>query len=161
LGFEAARSSRAIAADVLQSPFGSAGAAFISVLVMISALGAVNALVFTGARVHAGLGLDFSALSVLGRWHPRFHSPVWALTCQGLIALAMIGLLGTAVGRGAVDRALSMVGLSPVTWSARGGFDTLLRCTAPVFWTFFLMTGFFVLVSPVRDCAISLHFTVS
>jgi len=151
LGFEGAQSSRAIAADVLRRPFGETGAALISVLVIVSALGAVNALILTGARVHSGLGADFSALAVLGRWSRKRRSPVAALLAQGAVALSLIGLVGTAPGRGAVDAMLRGLGITPVTWSGHGGFDTLLRCTAPVFWLFFLLTGISMLVLRHRD----------
>ena len=151
LGFDAARSSRAIAADVLRRPFGETGAALISVLVMISALGAVNALTLTGARVHSGLGADFSALAILGRWSRRYRSPAAALLAQGGVTLLLIGLVGTATGRQAVDGVLVAAGAAPAVWSGHGGFDTLLRCTAPVFWSFFLLTGISMLVLRHKD----------
>jgi amino acid transporter len=53
LGFAAARRSTAIAADVLQGPLGGFGAQAMSALVMISALGALNGLILTGARISA------------------------------------------------------------------------------------------------------------
>lgn len=141
LGFERARSSEAIARDLFVVAFGPAGGAAISLLVMISALGAVNALIFTGSRLHATLGVDYSALSRLGVWHARTGAPVAALLAQMAITLAMVALVGTARGRELLDRALTGVGLSPAKWSGHGGFDTLLSCTAPVFWLFFLLTG--------------------
>jgi APA family basic amino acid/polyamine antiporter len=151
LGFDGARSSRAIAADVLRGPFGETGAALISVLVMVSALGAVNALILTGARVHNRLGGDFSALAVLGRWNTRRRSPVGALLVQAAVTLSLMGLVGTATGRAAIDSALGLAGAAPAVWSGHGGFDTLLRCSAPVFWLFFLFTGLSMLVLRYKD----------
>src|SRR5690606_23626771 len=58
LGFAEVSASRAVAVDLLRGTFGAGGATVISVLVMISALSAVNALIFTGSRVHATLGRD-------------------------------------------------------------------------------------------------------
>jgi amino acid transporter len=141
LGFERARTSQAIARDLFVTAFGPAGGAAISLLVMISALGAVNALIFTGSRLHATLGVDYSALSRLGVWHAKTGSPMGALLAQMAITLTMIALVGTLRGRAWIDGALTSVGLSPASWSGHGGFDTLLSCTAPVFWLFFLMTG--------------------
>lgn len=141
LGFERARTSPAIARDLFVAAFGPAGGAGISILVMISALGAVNALIFTGSRLHATLGSDYSALSRLGSWNQRLGSPVVALVVQLAITLTMILLVGTRAGRAAIDGFLVSVGLSPARWSGHGGFDTLLSCTAPVFWLFFLLTG--------------------
>jgi amino acid transporter len=118
---------------------------------MISALGAVNALIMTGARVHAGLGADYSALARLGRWHPRRRSPVWALAAQGAVTLGLILLLGTRGGRSVVDSSLGALGMAPAAWTGHGGFDTLLRCTAPVFWLFFLLTSLSLFVLRRKD----------
>jgi basic amino acid/polyamine antiporter, APA family len=141
LGFEGAQRSKAIARDVFVRAFGVGGGVAISLLVMVSALGAVSALIFTGSRLHAALGRDYSVLSRLAAWHPRLRSPVTSLLAQLSITLLMIVLVGTSSGRGAIDASLLSLGLAPATWSGHGGFDTLLSCTAPVFWSFFLLTG--------------------
>jgi len=151
LGFENARASRAIAADVVSGPFGRLGSAFISVLVMVSALGAANALIFTGSRVHASLGADYGVLSRLGRWHPRLGSPVGALFAQLAVTLALIGAVGTNTGRNAIDSLLTSAGFPAATWAGHGGFDTLLRCSAPVFWTFFLLSALSLIVLRTRE----------
>jgi amino acid transporter len=122
LGFEGAQRSQAIARDVVVGALGGAAGAAISLLVMVSALGAASALIFTGSRLHAALGSDYSLLSRLGAWHPRFRSPVLALSVQLGITLLLIGLAGTSFAK------------------RHGGFDTLLSATAPVFWSFFLLT---------------------
>jgi amino acid transporter len=153
LGFERAQTSRAIAVDLLRAAFGSTGATFIAVLVMISALSAVNALIFTGSRVHATLGKDYEALGLLGRWHPRFGSPIWSLLTQLVITLALIAVVGTRGGRQAVDGGLAALGFAPADWSGHGGFDALLRCTAPVFWLFFLLTGLSLFALRLREPA--------
>jgi len=49
LGFNNAMGSGQIAADVLNKGFGKGGVTLMCVLVMVSALGAVNGLIFTGA----------------------------------------------------------------------------------------------------------------
>jgi basic amino acid/polyamine antiporter, APA family len=141
LGFEDAQKSRAIAREVFVRAFGVGGGVAISLLVMVSALGAVSALIFTGSRLHAALGRDYSMLSRLAAWHPRLRSPALSLLVQLAITLLMIGVVGTTPGRRAVDAALQSVGLAPATWTGHGGFDALLSCTAPVFWSFFLLTG--------------------
>jgi amino acid transporter len=43
---------------------------------------------------------------------------------------------------------------------AKGGFDTLLTCTAPVFWVFFLLTGFSLFALRERDKTIERPFRV-
>ncbi|HVJ22131.1 MAG TPA: amino acid permease [Polyangiaceae bacterium] len=160
LGFEGARTSRAIAVDLLRGAFGPGGATVISVLVMVSALSAVNALIFTGSRLHATLGRDYDVLGLLGRWHPRLGAPVWSLLVQLVITLVLIATVGTRAGRGAVDGGLSALGFARADWSGHGGFDALLRCTAPVFWLFFLLTGLSLFVLRVREPARARPFRV-
>jgi amino acid transporter len=141
LGFEGAKRSQAIARDVLDAASVPWGAAAISLLVMVSALGAASALIFTCARVHATHGKDYSALGWLATWSRRLGSPAVALVTQAAVTLGLVALVGTAWGRAAIDAVLRRLGLAPAVWSGHGGFDTLLSCTAPVFWTFFLLTG--------------------
>ncbi|MBI3029367.1 MAG: amino acid permease [Candidatus Rokubacteria bacterium] len=123
LGFDRLRSSQAAAADLLAAPFGSAGERLMVVLVAVSAVGAVNGQIFTGARIGYALGTDHSALSRLGAWSRRFGTPAWALIAQGLITLTLIATLGS-----------------------RDGFETLVKYTAAVFWFFFLLTGLALLI---------------
>jgi amino acid transporter len=151
LGFDQARASRAIAADALGGALGAFGAKAMSVLVVISALGAINGLIFTGSRVYASLGADYSIFARLGRWHPRYDAPLMALIAQGLVALALVLLLGTFAGRALIDGGLSFFGVPPARWTGHGGFDTLLQCTAPVFWAFFLLTGASLFVLRFKD----------
>jgi hypothetical protein len=63
-----------------------------------------------------------------------------------LIALALMGLVGTQLGRSVVSSAFVAFGGGAVSWSGHGGFDTLLQCTSPVFWLFFGMTAIAVIV---------------
>lgn len=160
LGFEAAKSSRAIAADVLQGPLGSAGAGLMSALVMLSALGAVNGLILTGARIYAAAGADFPAFSLLGRWHSRRGTPVAALVAQMVITLVLVLLVGHDAGRALLAAVISSLGFGAVSWEGHGGFDTLLKCTAPVFWLFFLLTGIALFVLRAKDRGIERPFTV-
>jgi basic amino acid/polyamine antiporter, APA family len=160
LGFDEARQSRTIAADLFERSFGAPGRVAISLLVMVSALGAANALIFTGSRVVASLGEDYRGLAALGRWPQRFGSPVWALLLQGSIAVVLIGLVGTGAGRALAVASFGRLGLSHSSFEGHGGFDTLLRCTAPVFWIFFLLTGLSLFVLRFRDREIERPFRV-
>jgi amino acid transporter len=112
-----------------------------SVLVIISALGALNGLIYTGSRIYATVGEDFQWLRSLARWHPRFGTPAVALIVQALITMVLMALVGTSPGRTGVNWLLDLIGLGAVSWEGHGGFDSLLRSTAPVFWLFFLLTG--------------------
>jgi basic amino acid/polyamine antiporter, APA family len=97
LGFEGLRASEAVAADTVRQRFPGTGPVLISVLICISALGAVNGLIFTGARISYAVGRDHRHLGWLGRWHPRFETPAMALAIQGGIAIVLIIALGTLV----------------------------------------------------------------
>jgi amino acid transporter len=104
----------------MRATLGEGGAIVLSLLVSAAALSTLNATIFTGARTNFALGRDFALFEYLGRWKLRGDTPANALLVQGAIALALV-ILGTGV--------------------ARGGVQTMVDYTAPVFWFFFLMTG--------------------
>ncbi len=120
LGLERMSTSQAVAADTVGQIFPGAANRAVSILICISALGAVNGLVFTGARISYALGEDHRTFRPLGTWHPRFGTPVGALLVQGGLSLAIVLLAGSFL-------------------------DTILY-TAPVVWAFFLATGLTVFV---------------
>ena len=151
LGFEGARQSKAIAAEVLGRPLGTAGARAMAGLVMVSALGAVNGMIYTGSRIYTTVGEDYSVLRWLASWDPGKQTPTRSLVAQMLIAIALMGLVGTAAGRALVSGIFVAFGGSQVSWSGPGGFDSLLQCTAPVFWLFFGMTALAVIILRFRD----------
>jgi len=151
LGYDGARNAKAIAAEVLQGPCGDAGARAMSLLVMISALGALNGMTLTGARIYAAAGNDFALFAPLGRWHPRLGTPVAAVTLQGAFAAGMMLVVGTEAGRAMVNTALGWIRFEALKWEGHGGFDTLLKCTAPVFWLFFLAVGVALFVLRAKD----------
>jgi amino acid transporter len=128
LGFDKLRSSQAAAADLLAAPFGDVGARLMVIFVAVSALGAVNGQIFTGARIGYALGRDHPVMSRLGVWSPRFGTPAWALVLQAIITLLLIAGFGT-----------------------RDGFETLVKYTAAVFWFFFLLTGVSLFVLRWKD----------
>jgi len=97
LGYAGTATSEAVASDSISAVFPKMGGRMISALVCISALGAVNGLVFTGARISYAVGADHRALRPLGKWHPRTGTPVWALAVQGMIAVGLIVVLGSFV----------------------------------------------------------------
>jgi amino acid transporter len=151
LGFEGARRSRGIAADVLALPLKQLGFRAMCVLVMISALGAINGLTFTSSRIYAALGSDHSIFARLSRWHPRLGSPVWSLLTQAIIALSMIAVVGSTIGQEALNEMFQVFGVGSVSWEGHGGFETLLKCTAPVFWVFFLLSALSLFVLRAKD----------
>jgi amino acid transporter len=152
LGLDGVRNSRAVAADILKLPFGTRGREVMCILVIISALGAINGMIFTGSRVYASLGAEHRVFAWLGRWHPSLGSPHWALLAQTFFTLLMIVLVGTEAGRNAINAIVTSVEGKSFEWEkGSDGFDRLLAATAPVFWAFFLLTGIAFFVLRFRD----------
>jgi amino acid transporter len=259
LGFSGALGSKQIAADVLNRGFGKGGVTLMCVLVMVSSLGAVNGLIFTGARVYATIGKDYAILGWMGSWSRGENTaPVPALLSQGALALALVFLVGTDAGRNGINWLLDHTALrtaekpvlrddgsegmvtapvghvlSPIAWDstpakifqglaapsdaeqkkkfdalveawkkkgayperaeplagalvnagfitqekadellkslqagasatnlASSGFETLVTCTAPIFWLFFLLTGLALFALRERDRDIERPFRV-
>jgi len=152
LGFEGLKSSQQPAADTMAKVFGATGERAISFLVMISALGSVNGLIFSVSRLHAMVGTDHYVFAWLGRWWSRTNAPVWSLLVQGIISVLMILGVGTQTGRGTVDLVAIHWRGSPIPWDKfHGGFNTLFAGTAPLFWLFFLANGLAYFVLRLKD----------
>lgn len=94
LGYSGMANSGAVATDTVATAFPGYGARLISALVCLSALGAVNGLVFTGARISYAVGKDHQVFRYLGRWEENRSTPVRALLLQGAIACGLIFVLG-------------------------------------------------------------------
>ena len=118
LGLNAIAASTAVGADLMGQTLGERGVQFISLLVAVSALGAMQGTIFTGARTNYAMGQDWKLFSWLGCWERGTETPFNALLLQGGITLALIWL-------GALTRS---------------GFATMVEYTAPVFWFFLLLT---------------------
>jgi basic amino acid/polyamine antiporter, APA family len=113
----------------MRGVFGPAGIPFISILIIISALGAMNGSILTGSRTNYTLGEDFPFFSFLGKWDARSNTPRRALLFQGAVSLVLTAL-GTL---------------------AHNGFVVMVEYTAPVFWCFFLLTGLSLFVLRKKD----------
>lgn len=138
LGFATMAKSEAVAAVLMDRTVGAAGSFFLSILVTICTLGAINATILTGARSNYALGKDFSVFSFMGGWQQQKETPTQALLIQGAIALALV-FLGTVT---------------------RNGFETMVEYTAPVFWFFFLLSAISLFILRRRDSHISRPFQV-
>jgi APA family basic amino acid/polyamine antiporter len=160
LGYDAARQSPAVAADLLKAAWGDAGERAISVVVMVSALAAVNGLILAGSRLYSALGVDHPVFAAMGRWHPQLGVPLIALLVQAAVACGMILLVGTTPGQQVFGSALTSIGLDEPNWEGTGGFDLLLRCTAPVFWIFFTLLALSIFVLRIKDPTIERPFRV-
>ena len=138
LGLKEMGQSEVVAADLMRRILGQGGAKFISLLIIVSVLGAINASIFTGARTNYTLGQDFSMFGFLGKWQECSNTPTNALLFMGAISLMWV-LLGAL---------------------ARKGFVAMVEYTAPVFWCFFLLAGLSLFVLRIKEPEISRPFRV-
>jgi APA family basic amino acid/polyamine antiporter len=119
LGYEAAGQSTAIATSVMEVRFSGWGGGFVSALICISALGAINGMILTRSRIYTAVGQDYPQLAKLATWNPRTGSPEPAIRLQTIATLLPVvgfGLWGSA-------------------------FESMVIFTHPVFWFFFFMVG--------------------
>lgn len=137
-GLHGLRSSAAVGADMMSLLAGSWAVVLLSLVVCCTALGTINACIFTGARVYHALGRDVPAFNALGAWRRQGGTPARALAVQGAITLLLI-LFG----------ALS-----------KSGLEAMVAYTAPVFWLFMLMTALAVIQLRRRDGASARSFRV-
>jgi amino acid transporter len=161
LGFDAARDTTTPAADVLSLALGPWGGHAISLLIMLSALGAINGMILTGTRIYAVWGADYPALAWLSSWNRRTTAPIAAIALQAVFAVLLVLLVGTEGGRNSFDAALNVVGLDGLPWQAYfGGFETLVAGSAPAYWALCLLTGIAVFVLRVSDRSALRRFTM-
>ncbi len=125
LGFHGLASSEAVAAETVASVFPEAAGSMVSALICLCALGAVNGLVFAGARIAYAVGRDHRLFGTLGRWSERTGTPVRALILQGSLSVVLILVLGSFI-------------------------DTVMYTAAAVY-LFYLATSVAVIVLRFRD----------
>ena len=94
LPFAELAQSQHVASDVVQSFAGSRGAAWLTVAMAISALGALHVVVLTGARIPYAMARDGVFFPFAKRVHPSFRTPSGALVFLGCVA-ALLALSGT------------------------------------------------------------------
>jgi basic amino acid/polyamine antiporter, APA family len=128
LGLDGTRHAT-VAADVLTLGIGPWAGQVISLLICISALGAINGQIFTGSRIYYAMGNDHRLYAWLGRWNARRGTPVCSLLIQGAITLALSIWFGLS----------------------RNGFESMVKFTTPVFWIFMAMVAVSVFVLRRRD----------
>ena len=128
LGLAGVRKATA-AADVLTLALGPWGGWAISLLICISALGAINGQIFTGSRIYYAMGNDHRLYRLLGRWDPKLNTPLWSLVVQATIALGLVMIFG----------------IEP------NGFKRMVIFTTPTFWFFLFLVGMSLFVFRARE----------
>lgn len=94
LPFGAVAASQHVASDVVASFGGHGAAAWITLAMIISALGTLNSSVLSGARVDYAMARDGLFFRVAARVHPKFRTPGNALIFQCCLA-SIMALTGT------------------------------------------------------------------
>jgi len=83
-------SSRLIAADTMQTLFGSIGVALVSVVVTISTLGALIAIMLSSPRVFFAMADDRLFFPVVARVHPRYKTPYVAISLAAALGVVFV-----------------------------------------------------------------------
>jgi APA family basic amino acid/polyamine antiporter len=94
LPFDAVAASPHIASDVVQHVAGPIAAAWITVAMVISALGSMNSSVLSGARPAYAMARDGIFFKIADGVHPKYRTPARALVFQCVLA-SLMALTGT------------------------------------------------------------------
>jgi amino acid transporter len=94
LPFSTVAASQHVASDVVQAFAGSRGAAWLTLAMAVSALGALHVVVLTGARIPFAMARDGVFFQFAARLHPSFRTPSGALLFLGTVA-TLLALTGT------------------------------------------------------------------
>lgn len=129
LGLDGVRASDAVAADLLDRAAGPAGRVFVTALVLVTTLGAVNGMVLTGGRFLASFGEKQAGFAWMAAGRTRGDAPLAALAVQAVLSAGTFAVV------------------------AGGGheFEDLVAFTTPVYWLFAGLAGAAVIVLRRRD----------
>jgi amino acid transporter len=161
LGYRGVCTSETIAADMFALPFGETGKKAISALVMVSSLGSIHGLLFTGMRLYGTFGRDHPVFAWLAGKQDKTHS-LGALFAQAAFSILLIAVVELAYHWRQVLREVAAVcgiAFDPEV-QTQGDINRLVACTAPVFWLFFLLTGCSLFILRWKDRRIERPFRV-
>jgi amino acid transporter len=94
LPFSAVAASPHIASDVVQHVAGTSAAAWITIAMIVSALGTMNSSVLSGARPAYAMARDGIFFKIADGVHPKYRTPGRALIFQCVLA-SLMALTGT------------------------------------------------------------------
>ena len=83
-----------VASDAATVVMGSMGATFVALAVVVSAFGANNGFVFTGARIYYAMAKEGLFFKPFADVHPKFQTPIPSLVGQGIWSCLLV-LTGT------------------------------------------------------------------
>jgi basic amino acid/polyamine antiporter, APA family len=145
LPFTSIENSRHVASDVVERVIGQGAAFWITLAMVISALGSMNSSVLSGARVPYAMARDGIFFQVTDGIHPKYRTPGRALIFQGVLASVM-ALSGTFeeltnlfIFAGWIFYGLAVVALFRLR-KKESGMDRPYRC-----WGYPWVPGLFVL----------------
>jgi basic amino acid/polyamine antiporter, APA family len=101
LPFDRVLSSTHVAFDATLAAAGPAAASAISVLVIVSSLGAISGIILAGPRVYFAMADDGLLFRWMGAVHPRYRTPYLAIVAQAIWSsvLVLTGTYRTIVSR--------------------------------------------------------------
>jgi basic amino acid/polyamine antiporter, APA family len=153
LGYGGICRSNAVAGDMFALPFGDGGRKAISALVMVSSLGSINGLLFTGMRLYGSFGNDHRFFRWLAGKKGSHHSAIGALLAQAAFSLLLI-----LVVESTLHWRQLLVQIAPYfnlqlkeEFHKAGDIERIATCTAPVFWVFFLLTACSLFILRIKD----------
>jgi amino acid transporter len=137
VGLEGTRHTE-VAANVLRLGLGDWAAVVLCGLVCVSALGAVNGQIFTGARIYYAMGTEHRVYSWLGQWSGKTGTPIPSLLMQAAITVALVVWMGPTTVKDAFG-------------NPQGGFERMIIFTTPAFWFFLILVGLSLYVLRYRE----------
>jgi basic amino acid/polyamine antiporter, APA family len=94
LPFQSVAASQHIASDVVEHVVGRSTAGWITLAMVISAIGSMNSSILSGARVPYAMARDGIFFKIADGIHPKYRTPARALIFQGVLA-SLMALTGT------------------------------------------------------------------
>ena len=94
LPFQSVAASQHIASDVVEHVAGRDAAGWITLAMVISAIGSMNSSILSGARVPYAMARDGIFFKIADGIHPKYRTPGRALIFQGVLA-SLMALTGT------------------------------------------------------------------
>ncbi|WP_437185966.1 APC family permease [Planctomicrobium sp. SH668] len=151
LGYEGLVNAKAPAAELIRGTLGDRFSFGMSLIVMTSALGAMNGMVFAGCRLLNAVGTDVPMFRKWSIWTVS-GAPIWGLLTLSVISVALTSLVATTPGQQLLEKSFEIIHYPRPDWEKfGGGFELLVAASAPIFWVFFALSGVALIVLRIRS----------